>query len=151
LEVRLPLAAEPRKPPEPEPAARPQAPAAALAPRSRRVLVVDDNRDAADTLALLLRAGGHEADVAYDGAEALAKFGARRPDVVLLDIELPHDLDGHAVATRMRALAGGAPVRLVALTGYGRSEDRTRSDAAGFDLHVVKPLDPVELERIVAP
>jgi signal transduction histidine kinase/CheY-like chemotaxis protein len=152
FEVRLPLAAEPRKPPQPEPAARPQPQApAALAPGSRRVLVVDDNRDAADTLALLLRAGGHEADVAYDGAEALAKFGARRPDVVLLDIELPHDLDGHAVATRMRALAGGAPVRLVALTGYGRSEDRTRSDAAGFDLHVVKPLDPVELERIVAP
>jgi YD repeat-containing protein len=143
FELRLPLA---RREPDPAPDPTRAGPVPAL---RRRVLVVDDNRDSADTLVSLLRAAGHQTEVAYDGRGALASFRDRLPEVVLLDIELPGGLDGHQVARLMREAAGDVRVRLVAVTGRGSAEDRLHSEAAGFDLHVVKPLDPGDLERIV--
>ncbi|MCE9574125.1 MAG: PAS domain S-box protein [Deltaproteobacteria bacterium] len=104
----------------------------------RRVLVVDDNPDAADMLAEVLRARGHAAAVAYDAPAALALVARFRPDVALLDLGLPV-VDGYELARRLREVAG--PVRLVAVTGYGQPADRERSEAAGFDAHMVKPVD----------
>jgi signal transduction histidine kinase len=114
----------------------------------RRVLVVDDNRDGAESLAMLLRLWGHEVRVAYDGPSALRLAEAERPEVVLLDIGLP-GMDGYQVARRLRERSGGARQLLVALTGYGQGEDRRRSQQAGFDHHLVKPLDPDELQRLL--
>jgi signal transduction histidine kinase/DNA-binding response OmpR family regulator len=107
----------------------------------RRVLLVDDNVDGAVILARLLRAGGHRGDRAHDGRTALELAGATCPDVVLLDIGLP-EMDGYEVATRLRGMEGLQRATLVALTGYGQEEDRRRSTAAGFDHHLVKPVDP---------
>jgi CheY-like chemotaxis protein len=112
----------------------------------KRVLVVDDNRDAADTLVQLLELMGHAAAVARDGASAVQKVDQERPQVVLLDIGLP-DMSGYEVATRIRALAGDQP-RLIALTGWGQDEDRRKSSAAGFDAHWTKPVDPAMLEAL---
>ncbi|HYD58689.1 MAG TPA: PAS domain S-box protein [Burkholderiales bacterium] len=114
-----------------------------------RVLIVDDNNDAAAALELLLRSLGHETRVAHDGAAALATAGEFAPDLVLLDIGMP-GLDGYEVARRLRAL-GGRRFRLVALTGWGQEADRKRSEEAGFDQHLVKPLDVEELSRALAP
>lgn len=110
---------------------------------ARRVLIVDDNRDAAESLALLLQCHGHEVQVAYTGEEALATAAGFRADLVLLDIGLPV-MNGYEVARRLRAAGTGA--RLVALTGYGQPEDLTRAREAGFDAHMVKP---VELEQVL--
>ena len=106
----------------------------------RRVLVVDDNADGADSLALHLRLSGHEVQVAYSGPAALKVAEPFRPDVVLLDIGLP-GMDGYEVARRLRQQPGLADVVLVAVTGYGTDEDRSRSQEAGFDAHLVKPVD----------
>ena len=114
-----------------------------------RVLLVEDNVDAADSLTILLELLGHDVRVAYDGLAALDAVRAGVPDVVLLDIGLP-GLDGYEVARRIRELAGAERVVLIALTGYGRDEDRARTQAAGFDLHLVKPVDPDALEGVVA-
>ncbi|UUX95405.1 ATP-binding protein [Aquabacterium sp. J223] len=103
-----------------------------------KVLVVDDNRDAADSLATMLALEGHEVTVAYGPHEALQAAQADAPQAVMLDIGLP-GMDGYEVARRLRALRGRAPLRLVALSGYGQPADRERSKAAGFDLHLVKP------------
>ena len=111
-----------------------------------RVLVVDDNEDAAATLALLLRALGHETRVAHDGREALRAAAQFEPDVVLLDIGLP-DVDGYEVARRLRALDSAHKFRIVAVTGWGQEHDRQRSAEAGFDLHLVKPVGTDELFR----
>jgi two-component system CheB/CheR fusion protein len=111
------------------------------------VLVVDDNRDAADSLSLLLQTQGHEVQTAYDGEEALAmarRFGA---DLVLLDIGLPL-MNGFEVAKRLRS--GGSAARLVALTGYGQPEDLRRSREAGFDGHLVKPIDLVSVTEMLS-
>ena len=116
--------------------------------RSRRVLVVDDNIDGARVLARLLRAGGHETLVAHDGPAALEEARAHPPDVVLLDIGLP-GMDGYQVARRLRELDGMDRALLVALTGYGRDEDRRRSMEAGFDHHLVKPVDPGSLKELL--
>ena len=141
LVVRLPLAPSAAPVPAgPAPAAR----EAAGVPL--RVLVVDDNVDAAMVLAALLRLLGHEVTVAHDGPAALAAAAAAPPDLVLLDIGLP-GMDGHAVAARLRA-AGHARAALVAVTGYGREEDVRRSREAGFDYHLVKPVSLAELQRI---
>jgi CheY-like chemotaxis protein len=113
------------------------------------VLLVDDNRDSAESLAQLLRLFGHEIWQAYSGREALTAARNRRPDLVLLDIGLP-DLSGYEVARQMRAESALAGATLVALTGYGSEEDRERSFAAGFDGHLVKPIDFQDLERILA-
>jgi signal transduction histidine kinase/ActR/RegA family two-component response regulator len=141
--VRLPLAlgAEealaPTKPPVPSPHAL------------QRLLVVDDNRDAATGLAEVLKSLGHEVQVAYDGPSALAIEASFEPDLLLLDLGLP-EMDGYEVARRLREQTKRKkrPV-LVAVTGWGQQEDRSRSRAAGFDAHLVKPLDIPVLERLL--
>ena len=114
-----------------------------------RVLVVDDNADAAQMLATLLEAHGHTVSVEYDGSGGYARALRERPEVMLLDIGLP-DIDGHELARRLRASNETASATLVALTGYGQSEDRDRAYQAGFDRHLVKPADLSELLRILA-
>ena len=129
---------------------RPQpAPAAARALPARRVLVVDDNTDAALTLDLLLKSLGQETHVVHDGHAALEAVGHFRPDIVLLDIGMP-GLDGYEVARRLRALKEAGSLRIVAVTGWGTEADRRRSQEAGFDLHLVKPLDTDELAQALA-
>lgn len=107
-------------------------------PPPRRILVVDDWADSAQSLAMLLRLEGHEATTAGSGKEALQMLQEREYDAVLLDIGLPQ-MDGHEVARRIRA--GASKVRLIAMTGYGQAEDRQRSKESGFDAHIVKPVD----------
>jgi PAS domain S-box-containing protein len=141
--VRLPLA-------EPRPATAAgtrSASGPAAAGGRRRVLVVDDNVDAADTLAALVRMLGHDVDVAYDGPTALEKFVAERPAVVLCDVGLP-GMSGYEIAREVRARHDG-PVRLVAVTGYAQPEDVRRAKEAGFDAHVAKPPDPEQIERLL--
>ncbi len=115
----------------------------------RRILVVDDNTDAADTLVSLLRVRGHDARMVTDGQEALTLARVFQPAVVFLDIGLP-GMDGYEVAQRLRHMPGGERLRLIALTGYDRPEDRQRAVEAGFDRHVTKPLDPGALQSLVA-
>jgi CheY-like chemotaxis protein len=112
-----------------------------------RVLVVDDNEDAADLLAAALTFQGHEARVAHDGPGALRICGDDfTPQVALIDIGLPV-MDGYELAERLRALPGGDQLRLIAVTGYGQPSDRQRARAAGFDAHLVKPVDLDTLTR----
>ena len=113
----------------------------AAARATLRVLVVDDNRDAAISLALLLNLTGTEASTAFDGEEALMVATHFDPDLVLLDIGMPK-LNGYEVCRRLRARPGARAVVIVALTGWGQAQDRRRSAVAGFDLHLVKPLNP---------
>lgn len=115
----------------------------------RRILVVDDNRDAAKTLAMILKLKGDEAKTAYDGLEALEVGAKFRPDLILLDIGMPN-LNGYDTARRIRQQAWGKNITLVALTGWGQDEDRRKSQEAGFDLHMVKPIDPKDLEKLLA-
>jgi PAS domain S-box-containing protein len=114
-----------------------------------RVLIADDNRDAADSLALLLRLGHHDVRVAYSGRGALAVGQEFHPDVALLDIGMP-ELDGYGVARALRQQPWGAGVRLVAVTGWGQEEDKQRATEAGFDHHLTKPVDPEALERLLS-
>ena len=144
--VRLPLVLPSPLPPPP-PSAGGAAAAAALS--GRRILVVDDNVDSADSLADLLRLMGNEVRIAYDGQAAAAAAEAFRPGLTLLDIGLPK-LNGYDVARRIRQQAWGRGVTLVALTGWGQDEDRRRSREAGFDLHLVKPVDLAALETLLA-
>jgi len=115
----------------------------------RRVLIVDDNEDSANSLALILKLGGHETASVYTAADALQHAATFRPDVVLLDIGLP-GMDGYEVAQRMRELPGLRDIRLVAVTGYGRPDDRLRARDAGFDDHLTKPVEFAVLERTLA-
>jgi CheY-like chemotaxis protein len=115
---------------------------------AQRVLVVDDNADAAATLELLLKSLGHETRVAHDGFEALRVAPRFRPDIVLLDIGMP-GLDGYEVARRLRSLERERPFRIVAITGWGQEADRQKSREAGFDVHLVKPVEPKELARVL--
>ena len=121
---------------EPEPPAPDEQPAS----RVRRILIVDDNSDAAVSLALLLKISGNETYTAHDGLEALDAFDRYQPEVMLLDIGLPK-LNGHEVCRRIRERPGGADVVIVALTGWGQDSDRRKSQDAGFDGHLVKPVD----------
>ena len=114
-----------------------------------RVLVVDDNIDAADTLTEMLRVSGHDVDTAYDGVAAMDAVDSHRPDVVLMDIGLPK-LSGYDVARQIRESDPQRRIVLVAVTGWGQDEDRRRSQQAGFDHHLVKPVDPAWLEGIFA-
>ena len=107
----------------------------------RKILVVDDNADAAESLAALLSISGHETRMAHDGPEALQQAERFQPDVVFLDIGMP-TLDGHETARLIRRQPWGKDMVLVALTGWGQSEDRRRSKDAGFNHHLVKPADP---------
>jgi two-component system, chemotaxis family, CheB/CheR fusion protein len=113
-----------------------------------RILIVDDSPDAASVLALMLWADGHEARTADDGLTAVRRAEATPPDVVICDLAMP-GMDGYEVARRLRATPGLERVTLIAMTGFGHDEDRDRSRSAGFDHHLVKPVDPTELERIL--
>lgn len=115
----------------------------------RRILVVDDNEDSAECLALLLRAQGHQVHTANDGLEAVTAAMGFEPDAVLLDIGLPR-LNGYEVAARIRALPFGRRVLLIALTGWGQDADRHRATDAGFDAHLVKPADQRTLNKLIA-
>lgn len=117
--------------------------------RPLRVLVVDDNRDGAHSLAVMLRHLGHEVQVALNGVAGLQAFGSFRPDVMLLDIGMP-EMNGYEVCRRIREREDGQEVVMIALTGWGQDEDRRRSKAAGFNDHLVKPVAPKQLERILA-
>ena len=119
------------------------------APMARRVLVVDDNRDGAASLAMLLKLAGNETYTAHDGLEAVKAAEMFRPDMVLLDIGLPK-LNGRDAARRIREQPWGTNMVLVALTGWGQDEDRRRSKEAGFDHHIVKPVDYAELNKLLA-
>jgi PAS domain S-box-containing protein len=115
----------------------------------RRILVVDDNTDSAEALALALGATGHEIRIAADGASALAVAADFKPEVVLLDIGLP-GMDGYEAARRFRGEKGSAGIVLVAVTGYGREEDRRRAQDAGFDHHLVKPISPEAILTVIS-
>src|SRR5262249_14816790 len=115
---------------------------------SYRVLVVDDNVDAADSLALLLKLAGQQVQVAYDGPTALQIAEAFQPQLALLDIGMPV-MDGYEVVRRLRTQVGSQPALVVALTGWGQEEDRRRSLAAGFDQHLVKPVEMNALHEVL--
>lgn len=141
--VRLPILAQ---------AAKPAPGRSAIEPPDatrRRILIVDDNADGAESLAMLLALDGHETYTAHDGLAALEAAERLRPDVVLLDIGLPK-LNGYEVCRRMRERPWGRDMLLVALTGWGQEEDRNRSREAGFDSHLVKPVDDQALRELLA-
>lgn len=123
-------------------------PQTAAAHRPKKVLVVDDNRDSADSLAMLLRFDGHDVHVAGDGAEALAMAEQLQPEVMVLDIGLPN-MDGYEVARRLRRLPWSHDIRLIAVTGYGQHDDLRASSEAGFEHHLIKPINPAELSQII--
>jgi PAS domain S-box-containing protein len=148
--VRLPRLRQKSVPLELAPPARPQARADVATARRRRILVVDDNTDSVESMALLLSELGHDVRTARDGHSALEQASAFDPEVVLLDIGMP-GMDGYSAARRMRALPGGAARRIVALTGWGQEEDRRRTRAAGFDAHLTKPVDPQTLRQVIDP
>jgi CheY-like chemotaxis protein len=114
-----------------------------------RVLIVEDHRDTARTLELLLRFCGHEVRVEHDGAAGVAAALAFHPEVVLCDIGLP-GLDGYGVAGALKSDPDARAAYLIAVSGYGREEDRRRGAASGFDLHLTKPVDPTELIQMLA-
>jgi CheY-like chemotaxis protein len=118
------------------------------AAKLRRVLVADDNRDAGETLAMLLRLDGHEVHVANDGLEAVEMFVSVQPEVVILDIGMP-GLSGHEVARRIRDEHSGRPVILIAVTGWGQQADKDRAAASGFDHHFTKPVEPTVLSALL--
>jgi PAS domain S-box-containing protein len=125
-----------------------QTPATAL-PAARRVLVADDNRDGADIMALLLQQYGYEVAVAHNGSDALAAAARTTPDIAILDIGMP-GMSGYEVARRIRAEAWGKKMMLIALTGWGQEEDKRKAFDAGFDHHLIKPIDPDALEALMA-
>jgi CheY-like chemotaxis protein len=142
FEVRLPLAAPARAT---QPGAAPEP---GLAPTPRRVLVADDNVDAAESLCMLLQIAGHEVRCAHDGVESVRVAEQFRPEVVLLDIGMPR-LNGYGAARQIRALPDGPSMLLIALTGWGQDEDKRLALDAGFDRHLTKPVEPEALMALV--
>ena len=140
FEVRLPVAREPA------PLTKQDKPSGTIG--KRRILVVDDNVDTADTLGETMRLAGHEVRVAHDAQDALNVAATFRPDVIFLDIGMPR-MNGYEAAKKIRRQPWGAGVRLIALTGWGQDTDRQRADEAGFDRHVTKPVDPERLSELV--
>jgi CheY-like chemotaxis protein len=140
--VRLPVAVDPR------PVDRTGQGRTSVALAPRRVLVVDDNRDAAESIAMLLRLIGAEVRVAYSGTAALELLTSYRPAVVLMDIGMP-EMDGYEVARRIRQQSEFRDLTLIALTGWGQEEARRRSRMAGFDYHLIKPADVGALETLL--
>jgi PAS domain S-box-containing protein len=138
--VRLPIQHVPESAADGPPAAPPPSP--------RRILVVEDNSDAAQSLGLLLEMEGHQVRLAYAGEQALEQGADFYPDIVILDIGLP-DFDGYEAARRIRREPWGARVLLVALTGWGQEQDRQAATDAGFDRHLTKPLEPQQLEELL--
>jgi CheY-like chemotaxis protein len=114
----------------------------------RRIVVADDNEDSAESFAMLLSFSGHEVRVAHDGAAALDAVRDFRPDVAFLDIGMP-GLTGYEVAEAVRAEPWGSEVTLIAVTGWGQPDDRLRARTAGFDRHLIKPIDPAEVDRLL--
>jgi len=138
--LHLPLEASgPVVTPAPEPVALPQ-----------RVLVVEDNEDAAESMAMMLELGGHTVLVAHNGTQGVDRARSFQPSIVLCDIGLPGGMDGYGVARALRADPALSDVRLIALTGYGQEDDKMRARDAGFDEHLTKPVAPETLERILA-
>lgn len=141
--VRLPAAA-------PVPPADPMDPAVLpTGSHGLRIVLIDDNRDAADSLAILLRMAGHDVDVAYDGASGLAQVQARCPHAVLADIGMP-EIDGHELARRVRATGPAVPPLLIAVTGWGSEKDLAETKASGFDHHLTKPVDPAQIDALLS-
>jgi CheY-like chemotaxis protein len=114
-----------------------------------RILIADDNRDGADSLAMLLQVMGHEVETAYAGDQAVEIAEQMRPDAILLDIGMPK-LNGYEACQRIRSQSWGREMLLIALTGWGQEEDRRRTREANFDLHLVKPVDSGDLLRVLA-
>jgi PAS domain S-box-containing protein len=140
--IKLPVeAARPAAAPE-----QPKPPASGRASVARRVLVVDDNVDAAAMLAALIRQLGHQVEIVHDGSAALRAVEGYRPEVILLDIGMP-GMNGFEVAQRLRELGRVPRLRLVAVTGWGKPEDRQRSREAGFDMHLIKPVELSEIQQ----
>jgi CheY-like chemotaxis protein len=115
---------------------------------NKRILLADDNRDAAESLAIILRLEGHEVELVHDGVAALRAFEVKQPDVALLDIGMP-ETNGYEVARQIRAVPGGKDVLLIAITGWAQDSDRARSRAAGFDHHLTKPVEPETLIELL--
>jgi two-component system, sensor histidine kinase len=126
----------------------PSPPSARATARPRRVLLIEDNADIAEMIRIQLGMWGHEVAVESDGPAGLAAALRLRPDIALLDVGLP-GMDGYELAREIRADPRGAAIRLVAMTGYGRPEDRARALAAGFDAYLVKPVDPRDLQVLL--
>jgi CheY-like chemotaxis protein/two-component sensor histidine kinase len=139
--VRLPILSKPSEAVAPE---------SSIAPEStqRRILIVDDNKDSADSLAMLLEITGNKTYMAHDGVEAVEAIEQHRPDVVLLDIGLPR-MDGHEVCRHVRAQPWGKDILVIALTGWGQEDDRRKSREAGFNGHLVKPVDYDQLLELL--
>ena len=114
----------------------------------QRILVVDDNRDSADSLVTAFAVLGHDAVAAYTGRDALARLDAVAPSLLVLDLSMP-EMDGYSLARAIRALPGYERVAMVALSGFGSDIDRVKSRDAGFDRHMLKPFDLSDLERMV--
>jgi CheY-like chemotaxis protein len=115
---------------------------------TRRILVADDNRDAAESMGMLLRLMGNEVRTVHDGIQAVEEAATFRPDVILLDIGMPR-LNGYDTARRIREQGWSEGTVLVALTGWGQEEDKRRASEAGFDRHVTKPVNPADLEQLI--
>jgi CheY-like chemotaxis protein/anti-sigma regulatory factor (Ser/Thr protein kinase) len=141
--LRLPIIAA-----APKAATAPQRTAEHVSRTSRRVLVADDNRDVAESMAMLLEFAGHEVLTAFDGEEAFRAIEEHMPEVALLDIGMPK-ANGYEVASRVRASAWGRDIYLVALTGWGQESDKRRAEQAGFDMHLVKPVAPETIEEVL--
>jgi CheY-like chemotaxis protein len=124
------------------------APSPVPATRTRRIVVADDNRDAADSLAMLLKMDGHDVTVVYDGPQALAAIRQKSPDVALLDIGMP-GMNGYEVARAVRSDYARDSLMLVAVTGWGQQADIAAAKAAGFDRHFTKPIDPDQLAAMM--
>ncbi len=123
--------------------------ALAMPIKSRRILVVDDNEDAAQTLGMVLEMSGHEVHLAHDGEQAVIKARELAPEIALVDIGLPK-LNGYGVAQAIRAEPWGEKMLLIALTGWGQEEDKRRAVAAGFNFHLTKPVDPDQVDELIA-
>ncbi len=114
----------------------------------KRVLIADDHHDGAEMLRLLLAQCGHDVSVAHGGADAFDLARREKPQIAVLDIGMP-DLNGYEVATRIRAEAWGNDITLIAVTGWGQEDDKRRAQAAGFDFHLTKPIDPQALVKLI--
>jgi CheY-like chemotaxis protein len=144
--VHLPVLLD-QPPPLPQPAA--SSVGKPMPTSGRRILVVDDNRDAGDSLLMLLKMAGNDTRIAYDGLEAVDAAATFRPDVILLDIGLPK-LNGYDVCRRIREQPWGKDIAVLALTGWGQDEDRRKSKEAGFNGHLVKPVEHAALMEMLA-
>jgi CheY-like chemotaxis protein/two-component sensor histidine kinase len=138
-----------RLPKAPAPTRREEAPMA-IPMEKRRIVIIEDNVDAAESLSLLLSMGGHDVSTAATGTDGIDLVRTERPDVVICDIGLPGGVTGYDVARAIRAWGEKSPPYLIALTGYGRDDDRKRAADAGFDIHLTKPIAPSALELLIA-